>query len=137
MGEENNQFVATELLTQELLKDVTNEVKQEIQEEDEVAEIRDGMKFVDFLQALPEVVRSDTDDQTAIGKMQAFKERETELVRWRSVKGHASDVNLLAQLEDMRMLVYKNTTPVDLNVLLPGSASKLIVEELIAEAFHG
>ena len=38
-----------------------------------------------FLQALPEVVRSDTDDQTAIGKMQAFKEREPEDVRWRSV----------------------------------------------------
>ena len=36
-----------------------------------MADIRDGMKSVGFLQALPEVVRSDADDYTAIGKMQA------------------------------------------------------------------
>ena len=77
-----------------------------------MAEIRDGMKFVEFLQALPEVVRSDTDDKTPLRKMQAFKEREPELVRWRSVTAHARDVNLLAQLEDMCMLVSQNTTPV-------------------------
>ena len=67
-------------------------------------------------------------------KLQAFKEREPEQVRWRSVKGHVSDVNLLAQLEDMRTLVYQNTTPMDLNVLVPGSASELAAIKFIAEA---
>ena len=57
--------------------------------------------------------------------MQAFKEREPEDVRWRSVTAHVGDMKLLAQLEDMRVLVYQNTTPVDLDVLLPGSASEV------------
>ena len=87
-----------------------------------------------FLQALPEVVRSDTDDQTAIGKMQAFKEREPEEVRWRSVSKHVGNVNLLTKLEDMRMLVYQNATLVDLDVLLPGSASEVNVVNFIGEA---
>ena len=85
--EDNDGFVATELLTQELVKEVTNEVLKEIEERAAVAEIRDDMKFVDFLQALPEVLRSDADGQTPIGKMQAFKAREPEFVRWRSVRG--------------------------------------------------
>ena len=55
--------------------------------------------------------------------MQAFKERELEHVRWRSVKGHANDENLLAQLADTCTIVYKNTEAWDLHVLLPGSAS--------------
>ena len=102
-----------------------------------MAEIRDGMKFVGFLQALPEVVRSDTNDQTAIGKMQAFKEREPELVRWRSVKAHVTDVKLLADLENMRSLVYANTTLLDLDMILPrlpGPASEVSLMDFIGQA---
>ena len=40
--DDNSVVVATELLIQELDKDVTNEVKQEIEEKAAVAEIRDG-----------------------------------------------------------------------------------------------
>ena len=131
-----NQFDSTELLSRELLKDVTLDVEKQIQEEAEIAEIREDMKSVGFLQALPEVVRSDTDDQTAIGKMQAFKEREPEEVRWRSVSKHAGDVNLLTKFENMLQLVYQNPTLVDLDVLLPGSASEVNVVNFIGEAHH-
>ena len=34
----------------------------------------------------------------------------------------------------MRLLVYQNTTPVDLDVLLPGSASEVTVVNFIGEA---
>ena len=87
MGGADFVVVETELFIQELDKDVTDDVKQEIEEKAAVAEIRDGMKSVEFLQARPEVIRSNTNGQTAIGEMQAFKARELERVRWRSVRG--------------------------------------------------
>ena len=130
----NDEFVGTELLTQELLKDVTKEDETEIEEKAEMAEIRDGMKSVEFLEALPEIVRSDTDDQTAIGEMQKFKEREPELVRWRSVKAPVNDAEFLVRLEAMRNLVYAKTRPLDLNVILPGSASEMTIEVFAQQA---
>ena len=114
---------ASEQLCEEFDKHMSTDDDQLIRESAEVADIRDGMKCVEFVQALPEVVRNDTDDMSAMEEMQAFKEREQEFVRWRSVTGWAKDLNLVQELQDMRMFVNKNTTSVDLNVLLPGSAS--------------
>ena len=91
------------------------------------------MKVVDFLQPLPEPVRSRIGNQTAIGQMQEMKKRESEFVRWRSVKVPANDVELLTQLEDMRTLVYAKAAPLDLDMILPGSASAMSIDALIAE----
>ena len=73
-GGQQNPFVSSEVRTLALQTDVTNEVEKEIQEKVEVAEIRNDMtgsaRGRVFLQALPEVVRSDTNDRTPIGEMQ-------------------------------------------------------------------
>ena len=116
-GGNNEDFGPTELLKQKLEEPITNEEATVIEEQAEVAEIQDGMKFASSLQALPEVVRSDTDDKTAIGQMQAFKEREPEAVRFRAVTSYVCDVNIMADFEDMRMRANRNTRPVDLDVL--------------------
>ena len=91
--------------------------------------------FTAFLQrsesSTPVIVRSDIDDRTAIGTMQAFKDREPESVRWRSVTEHVNDVDLMTQLADMRVHAEQNTEFVDLRVLLPSSASKQTVHHFI------
>ena len=60
-----------------------------------MADIRDGIKLPDFLQALPHVVRNDIDNKTPIEETQAFKERAPEQVRWRSVSKHIYDLKLV------------------------------------------
>ena len=129
-----NEFVSTKELDEELQNEVTSKAQKEMAEEAEVGEIRSGMKHVGFLRSGPEIVRSDTDDRTAIGIMQAFKNREQESVRWRSVTEHVNDVDLMTQLADMRVHAEENTEFEDLRVLLPSSASKQTVHQFIERA---
>ena len=102
----NDVFVKSDLLHHELEQEVTEEVKHEIQEGVAMAELRNDMSHMEFLQALPEVVRSNTEDRTPIGKMQRMKERELEFVRWRSVNDYYRDASLFVKLEDMRRKVH-------------------------------
>ena len=76
--DEETDFVKTAALIEELQNDVTANQEKEMQEGMDVAEIREGMKCAGFLQAMPEVVHNDINDNTPIGAMRSFKEREQE-----------------------------------------------------------
>ena len=79
-----------------------------------------GRKVPAKLQGQREKVRTD-EVEKIMAKMQAFKDREREDVRWRSVTAYAKDANLVAMVGEMREIVFGCRTLADMNLMGPDS----------------